>query len=205
MGILTGSLSTRRYNVEGDFKITDIDKISKNFPKFSFNPININVGEIESSGWVNPLKIIDSDVTTDKISFEEYIVLAMRLDKFSFNKKILKARVEEEIEVYCRKKSKTKITRDERKIIITKTQFEMLKTQSPNTQIYEAAWNVNGKYLLFSASSERINNIFCELFYNTIGLTLVPDLPYVKIKNWLKKNKNNFEIEKLNPVEFAEE
>lgn len=202
MGIISGALSGRQYSVEGDFSHTAIDKHALNIEKYSFKPVNLHAGEIEAFGWVNPMKILDSEVTTDKISFDEYIVLFMRHDKYSINKKILKAKIDEEIENYCQKKGKTQITKDEKKIINSKVQFELLKTLSPSTQIYESAWNPARKTLIFTNTSERINNVFCEIFFNTFGVTLNPLLPYVKVENWLEKNNIEFNLDKLLPIEF---
>ena len=178
MAILSGALTLRRYRVAGqvpdEFRTLYADALQDHAWK---EPREWAKG-IEAVGWCQVHNLLDVDFgDLNRWMYNEYIVVAMRVDKKSLPAKYFKAHLDKKIQAWCQEHGRPKCPTGVKADIKEQLETEMMARTLPRVATHEMCWNVVEGQVLFHNCSEGANDAFRKLFRHTFGLNLLPWSP----------------------------
>ena len=194
MGALEGSLSFKTFYVEGeppnDFQQAYLLHLQNHF----FQPLS-PVGEDERSvGWVPAQDPIAEEFKRDHVFFNQYIVFAMRIDKWALPAPWVKAMTRKAIEERLptlspeeaekqREEGKlrpsAKLSKHEKDKIKLEVITDIKNKILPAMKVIDVVWNISECTVRFWSTSSTICDEFADLFEATFGLKLNADSPYL--------------------------
>lgn len=178
MGAFQGGLSYRRYTtvepLPEDFKALYQKGISESV----FRPIEPASDEERAIGWTSAHFALDLDLHPEKYRFNEYIVLAMRIDTLTVPGPMLKLYTESEARRVMIEQKRDSLNRYERAEIKERVKMELRRKMLPTVKSIDMVWNVTDGVVRFFSGNEKVNLEFQELFEATFDRLLVPDSPY---------------------------
>lgn len=179
MGALNGSLSYTRFYVEGslpsNFRKVFLDAVRL----YAFEPLKPEDDDEERHGWCNIEHPLDLEFDEHKIFFNEYMNLALRIDKWRIPGPILKAYCTEAERDYLAKNNKEKLRKSEKEDIKALVTADMKRRLFPTLKTIDMSWNVHTGMVRFWNQSAKTCELFQDLFEQTFNLRLVPDSPYI--------------------------
>lgn len=202
MGLSSGTISCRAYYLSAPPPKNFLSKAALDLKRHAFQPVRVDRSP-RSLGWVNPRQILDTDLTVEKVVFEDFLVLGLRIDKVSVNARLLKAHFQRERGEALRERDKKQLNRDERSALLEKVRLELMRKQSPTTTIHEMAWNLQAHHVYFSALSASLNQEFCDLFSDTFHTALTPLYPFVRADLKAEKEGLREELLESQPARFV--
>lgn len=178
MAILSGSMTVRRYRVAGqvpdDFRAAYTEALTDHAWR---EPREWSTG-IEAVGWCQVHNLLDTEFTDlNQWLYNEYLVVAMRVDKKSLPAKLLKAHLDKRVGAWCEENQRPKAPAKVKADIKEQLEFEMLGRTLPRVATHEMCWNLVEGTVLFHNTSDRVNDAFRKLFRHTFGLVLLPWSP----------------------------
>jgi len=198
-----GSVSLREFYVEG--KVARDWNRAYDLPlsRHAFRPIAVAKGETVSVGWVNPRQILDADVAIEKLRVGPAILLALRQERITLNARLFRARRDLAVAEAAAKAGKSRLSKNERQAVEERVRLDMLRGQSPSTQIIEALWRPDEAVAYVAASSESAALVFSEVFASTFALTLIPAVAGVRAMRWAEQHGLDDRLEQLAPIAFS--
>jgi len=178
MGVFNGTMTVRRYLVEGEVPEDFRDRFTESLEQFAFRePRQWEVGEAVH-GWCLIHNLLDTDFTRmDKWLYNHYVTAALRIDKKALPAKYFKAHLEKRIQQWCaenhREKAPAAVKREQKELL----EQEFLVRTLPRVATYEFVWNLLDGWVAFHNTGEGPNDLFRTLFRNTFGLVLTPISP----------------------------
>ena len=222
MGALEGSLTFKTFYVEGepphDFQSVYLRKLQDRF----FEPLS-PVGEDERTvGWVPVQDPIGTEFRYDQVFFNQYIVFAMRIDKWSLpspwvkamtRQAILERLPELEAEEAQRQSAegklrpKAKLSKREKEKIKLEVTTEIKHKVLPAMKVIDVVWNISEGMVRFWSTSSAVCDEFVELFEATFGLSLNGDSPFLMARHLGFDEKDLDAMVDAEPwrMEFSEE
>ncbi|MCB9781096.1 MAG: recombination-associated protein RdgC [Alphaproteobacteria bacterium] len=178
MGILQGSLTVRRYRAAGtvpdDFRTSYVDALNDN----AFREPRDWTPGVEAIGWCQVHNLLDTDFSDlNKWLYNEYAVLAMRIDKKSLPAKLLKAHLDKKVAEWCQENHRDKCPARVRTDLKEQLEGDMLVRTLPRVAVHEFCWNIVDGTVLFHNTSEKVNDTFRKVFRETFGIALLPWSP----------------------------
>lgn len=203
MPLSTGTLSCRVFTIAappvGDF----LAKAQADVRGHSFRPVQPD-RSTRSLGWVNPADVLDNAPDLDRLVFEDFLLLGLRLDRVAVNSRLLKAYVRHALDKLSRERNKRPIGREERAALLEKTRLDLLAKQSPSTAFYEMAWNMRTHHVYFTGSGNTLSAEFADLFQETFHVALTPLQPFIRAQAKAEKEGTLEEFLKSEPSRFRE-
>jgi DNA recombination-dependent growth factor C len=187
MPLTTGSITCRAYFLAVAPTHDVLAEGMRDLQRHSFAPPQLDRGQTRTLGWVNPRNLLDNHLAPEKILFEDFLVLGLRIDKVSLNSRMVKAYYNEAVVQALKDKRKQGLGREERLAIMEKVKMDLLARQTPSTSVYEMAWNLKTHRVYFSATSESLNLEFCDLFSDTFHTSLTPLYPFLRAETKAQK------------------
>lgn len=204
MPILAGSLSTRVWRVTDALPPQFSDTFERNLKRYAFKPINADKGQLRSMGWVNIRQVLDANLTMKKVLFDNVIALALRVDRVAINQRLFRATLAQEIAKALREKRESGgLTREQRTAIEDDVRMKLLKEQPPSMSVYEVAWHLESGNVFFSATGDKLNAEFSDLFTETFNMSLEPQFPFLRAQRLAKKARIEQELLELLPSPFS--
>ncbi len=179
MGALNGSLSYARFFVEGelptDFRQVFLEAIQHR----AFEALSADTEDEERVGWCNIEHPLDVDFDHHKLYYNEYINVALRIDKWRIPGALLKAYTTEAERTYMAKHGKDKLRKSEKDDIKAIVSADLKKKLLPSMKTIDMSWNVHTGVVRFWNQSGKTLEMFQDLFEDTFKMSLVPDNPYI--------------------------
>ncbi|MBQ9394290.1 MAG: recombination-associated protein RdgC [Proteobacteria bacterium] len=194
MGALEGSLSFKTFYVQGeppdDFHEGYLQRLQKHF----FEPLTPAGEDERSVGWVPVQDPISEGFSRDQVFFNQYIVFAMRIDKWALPAPWVKAmtrkaiqerlpQIEAEEAEKHREDGKlqqpAKLSKREKEKIKLEVVTEIKNKILPAMKIIDVVWNIQECTVRFWSTSNALCDEFAELFEDTFGLSLKANSPYM--------------------------
>ena len=168
-----------RYRIHGDVPSPYGERFHKRLEERRFLPLQ---GEEERTyGWVTADNLLVTDFHLGTVMRGEYAAFALRVDKRRVNARLLRARLD--LEVQARLKAaqdgggRARLGREERRELREGLRSEMLKSTSPSVDAYTVLLQPKKKLLhvlsLGRAANELVRLHFCDTFEADI-LPLTP-------------------------------
>lgn len=189
MGILTGKISGVFYRTEAlDLSSQGAQALLQErrleLERRSFRPINKNRTETGAVGWVKIDDILDTNFKdpafVNSVLFGDMVspvvVLALREDRVTVNKKMLAARIKRELRAFRRENGREP-SKEDRLVIEDDVRHQLYLEAQPQTSVHEMAWDVASGLVYFSSAGERLGMIFIEMFRESFERHLEPTGP----------------------------
>lgn len=199
MPFLNGSMSFREYKVEGAFPPNYRKSFEDGLKRYAFRPPQPARGETRAAGWVNPRNLLDAELTFPKLLIDDYLFLALRVDRLALNPKLFKARLVERALAKAKELGKKRLPKADKEALADVLRREMLEETSPTTNVYEFVWHLERARLFFASSSDKLNVEFSELFEECFDLALTPQLTYLRAKDWADSHGKDNALDILAP------
>lgn len=171
MGLLKGQMSFRLFAVEGKAP-EDTDALVEQVSQNVFRELMAD--REEAFGWVHPDNLLDTDLTADKILHQQYLILALRVDKKSVAAPYFKACFDLEVERHKRDANVEKVKIADKKFIREELRRRLITEAEPTRRTFDMCWDIPAGRVWFFASAEGIADVFADHFKQTFGRRLVP-------------------------------
>jgi hypothetical protein len=177
MSALRGSLSYSRFFVVGEVPGDLAGASMKRVRAAASQPLVPDEDANERHGWCSLEDPMDTDLGHEKVFFNEYVCLGLRIDRWVVPKPLLNAHLREAEAALLEKKgleSLGKKARADLKLFVLK---RLRRQLLPSTKTVDFVWNVQSGVARFFSQSPRIHLLVQELFEKTFRLKLVPESP----------------------------
>lgn len=177
MSAFRGNLTFARFYVTGDIPDdvpgTTLRRIRAN----AFQPLSPEEDKSEGVGWANIEDPVDIDLDHEKVFYNEYVCLSLRLDRWAVPGPLLKAHLREAEQALLEKRGLEKLGRQAKADLKIMVVRKLRRQLVPSLKSYDMVWNLNSHIVHFFSQSERITTLFDDLFKKTFKLDLVPESP----------------------------
>jgi DNA recombination-dependent growth factor C len=178
MGIVSGGVRLRRYQVIGEVPADFRDAFEESIQRHAFADFEAEDQREQVMGWAAVDDWYDSNLYLDRWLVENTVNLTLRVDTKRIPTHFLNRecrRLEGEWKVKAGRENLTRAERDEIKDIVTR---RLLERVIPASQGTDFSWDLNRGDLLFWSTAEKTNEVFRVLFEKTFGLKLRLLFPY---------------------------
>lgn len=131
----------------------------------------------ERHGWTSVEDPFDTELDHEKVFFNEYLTLAMRVDRWVVPGPLLKAHLREAEEKLLEKKSLERLGRKAKADLKVMVLKKLRRQLVPVTKSYDLVWNVNDGVAFFFSHSNKTHELVQELFERTFKLRLLVESP----------------------------
>lgn len=177
MGALRGSLTFSRFFVIGDVPSDVPGTTLKRIRANAFQPLDPDEDVTQRHGWASIDDAFDADLDNEKLFFNEYVTLTMRLDRWAIPGPLLKAHLREAEAKLLEKKGLERLGRkakaDLKDMIVKKLRRQLV----PVTKTFDLVWNLQTNVVLFFSHSKKTHELVQELFEKTFKLQLLVESP----------------------------
>lgn len=203
MAITHGSLSARIWRVTEPLPPEFREAFDRNIRRYAFRPVRTEKGETHSSGWVNARQVLDPNLSLEKALVGNTIILGHRIDRVTINARAFKARLWQETAKAERAAKPQGLKSEERDALKEKLKLEMVAAQTPSMTVHEIAWRLDSGLVFFGAPGAKANENLSDLFTQTFGVSIEPQLPFVRAERWAKRQKAERELREVLPSPFS--
>ena len=177
MGAIRGSLTYARFFVTGDLPGDLAGASLKRIRASASQPLVADEDVNERHGWCSIEDPMDADLDHEKIFFNEYVCLGLRIDRWVVPKPLLNAHLRDAEAALLERKGLERLGRkakaDLKLFVLKKLRRQMV----PVTKSIDLVWNVNTGVARFFSQSAKVHLLAQELFEKTFRLKLVPESP----------------------------
>lgn len=143
----------------------------------AFAPLDPDEDVVERHGWAVTEDPFDTELDHEKVFFNEYLVLSMRVDRWAIPGPLLKAHLREAEQKLLEKKSLEKLGRKAKADLKTMVVKKLRHRLVPVTRSFDLVWNLNTSVALFFSHGKRPHELVQELFEKTFRLQLLVESP----------------------------
>jgi len=178
MGILSGTLSVRRYRVVGDLNDDWRELFKGRLEKYAFSEPPVGTGKEEIEGWVQVKDILESSFEDRNAwLYNNYLVFALRTDKKTLPARLFRATLERSCAAWCAEREAEKCPASVRRALSEELEREWLSRALPKTKIVEICWNIDDAWLIATSLTTKTAEQLPKRFFQTFGQQLVPFSP----------------------------
>jgi hypothetical protein len=177
MAIFKGPVSARRYRVFGElpdnWRESYLDRLTSYAAKSPSltgeNSIVITMGAALQDN------LLDTNfVEVDRWLNDPYVVFTFRVDRLELPKAKIKARVAQQIRIWCRENEQERAPNAIRRQIKENVELELRSENRIKMSATDVAWNTRDGSLWFGSCTERLNDDFRKWFLRCFGMKLSP-------------------------------
>lgn len=204
MGILSASVSLTRYRIVEQVP----DRIWPNIPdlliKFAFQEIDNNAEE-RSYGWACLDNMLDTNWETAAPQKGSYFTFALRLDTRRIPPAVMKKHYTLELEKLIQnmqEQGKKFVSKEQKKELKEQIRLKLLAKTFPIPAQFDVFWNVGTNRVYLASTTDKIKEMFEELFTQTFELHLEAQTPYFLALNELGAERSS-ELNSYEPSIFV--
>lgn len=191
MGLLSGSVTIRRYEVLGELPKGFQESFEEAIQKNAFMDFHAGDEREETSGWVPVDDWFDSYLGYERWLIDNTINLALRVDSKRIPSKFFKQQCRKMQAEWKLKAGREDLARAEKDEIESIVRKQLLERVIPSYQGNDMSWDLNKKELYFWSASDKANDLFQTTFARTFGLKLRLLFPYALALKILGEDKTD--------------
>lgn len=185
MGVFSGSVSFSKFFVRGELPKRFQGPFLKAVRLRTFVPLEADAEDELGVGWCAPGNALDLDLTQQKVLFDRYLTLGLRIDQWRIPRTLFRAHYEAaEAEARARL-GKEKLSKREKDDLKFRIQRRLRKKVLPAMRAFDLSWDLERAVLLFWNRSPRVKEELMTLFERTFSLRLDEASPYVVARELL--------------------
>jgi len=178
MGAFEGSLTFRTFFVEGEPAAGFQDEFLERLSRYAFKELTPESEEDRSAGWVCAQRPLETEFTRDRVFMNQYLTVAMRIDKWSIPSTLFKAHLTEAQREYAASNDLEKLSRSDRQEVKDFVTKRLRRKIVPRMKVIDVVWDVHSRVVRFWSHAKTVSTEFQELFEDTFQMRLIPDSPY---------------------------
>ncbi|MDD2219798.1 MAG: recombination-associated protein RdgC [Desulfoplanes sp.] len=204
MAILSASTSLTRYHIVEDVPQELWAEVNDRLRKFAFRDIDDTADE-RSFGWVCFDNMLDAKWTTAPPEKGVYLTFSLRLDTRRISAAVLKKHVQLAMDHQLRlmqDQGQKFLTRDQKTEIKEQVKLRIRARTLPVPAYFNVIWDTDKNIIYLGSTTDKILELFNELFTKTFGLNLEPQTPFFSALNLLGEDRLQ-DLETLEPTIFV--
>ncbi len=178
MGIVSGGVRFRRYQVLGEIPTDFRDAYEQAIQQYAFADFEPSDVREQVMGWVPVDDWFDVNLYLDRWLVENSVNLTLRIDTKRIPSRFLKQECRKLQSEWKLKAGREDLTRAEKEEIVEIVTRRLLDRVIPSCQGLDVSWDLDRRDVLFWSTAERANEAFRSLFEKTFGVKLRPLFPY---------------------------
>ncbi len=206
MGAFTGGLTFRQYYVTDPMPTDWKDTFPAAIARHTFQPIDPQSEEERAVGWCSPHFPLDIDLEPGQYLYNEYIVLALRIDTLGVPGPLLRIYSEKEARRVMAEQKRASLNRYEKAEIKERVKLDLRRKMLPSIKAIDMVWSWSEGTVRFFSTNEKVNLEFMELFEATFELQLTPEAPLTAgLHGWMGLTEDEQAgLERLEPCSFVD-
>ncbi len=206
MGAFTGGLTFRQYYVTEALPEGWKDAFHQAIAQHAFKDIDPHTEEERAVGWCSPHFPLDVELEQSQYLYNEYLVLALRIDTLTVPGPLLRIYSEKESRRVMAEQKRASLNRYEKAEIKERVKLDLRRKMMASIKAIDMVWSWSSGTVRFFSTNEKVNLEFMELFESTFGLQLTPEAPYtVALHGWhTLDDAQKAAIERIEPESFAD-
>lgn len=179
MGVFGGSMTFTTFLVNGELPEGFQDRFLTAIQRESFRALQPEEETEESIGWCSVEHPFDVEFNHDKVFYNSYVNLGMRIDRWRIPASLFKAHFVDAERAYLAKEGRERLTKRQKgelKVVVTSA---LRRQILPSMKVVDLCWNLDTGVLRFWSQSNRMLEMVGELFEETFGLDLVQHSPFI--------------------------
>lgn len=179
MGLAEGGISYCTYYVDGelpeDYRQLYVQRIGMH----GFEKLTPEAEADSTSGWVPIDDIVGQTFQTGNVFLNQYLVLALRIDKWAIPPLLVKAALKNAERGIKEEQGREHLSRMERGELLDRERARLKRRTLPAVRVVDLCWNLDTNEMRFASASRPVNELFSDLFEKTFGMRLLPANPYI--------------------------
>jgi DNA recombination-dependent growth factor C len=128
----------------------------------------------ENFGWVAFQNLCDTDLTANKVFFNQYFCFSLRMDTKRLPARLLRAMLDLRLQAWMRDRNRERVPAAVKKEIKEQLELELFPRQLPNVAAHNACWDMGRGIVWFFQNGNKANEVFRALFAKTFALETRP-------------------------------
>jgi len=182
MSILAASTSLSSYRIVEEIPRDLWAEVNDRLRKFAFRDIDETADE-RSFGWVCFDDMLDEQWATAPPEKGHYLAFSLRVDTrripAAVLKKYLQLAMNHHLEL-MKAQGKKFLTRDQKTEIKEQVKLKLRARTLPIPAYFNVIWDTDRNMVYLGNTTDKVKEIFEELFTKTFGLNLEPQTPFFK-------------------------
>jgi recombination associated protein RdgC len=184
LGVLRGSLTYSRFFIAGEIPDDIAGANMKRIRANTFRDLVPEEDEASKHGWASVQDPMDVDLDHEKVFWNEYLCLALRIDTWVVPKPLLAAHLRTAEAALIERKGLERLGKKARAELKMMVLRKLRRQLVPSTKSIDFVWNTRTHVARFFSQSPRMHLLAQELFEKTFGLRLVPESPGTAAERW---------------------
>jgi len=189
LGALRGSLTFTRFFVLGDTPDDAAAAFLKPIRANAFEPLTPDEDALEHHGWASVEDPFDLELDHEKIFFNEYLTLTLRIDRWVVPGPLLKAHLKEAEQKLAERKGVEKLGRKAKADLKDAVIKKLRKQLVPSTKSVDLVWNLSSNVALLFSHSKKVHELASDLFEKTFKCRLWVETPGTAAERFFPANK----------------
>lgn len=178
MGALKGSITYSRFYVQGELPENFANGFTRRIKNRVFEPLTPDSEEPTNWGWCNIADPFDLELDQEKIFFNSYLNLGLRIDRWSIPGPLVKAHLAQATKLVLEKKGRERLSRAEKEELKVTVVRKLRKQLIPAMKVIDLSWNTESGVVRYWSRSKKSVELLHDFFEKTFGLKLLPHGPY---------------------------
>ncbi len=178
MGAIKGNVSYTRFYVWGELEGSFQDRFMRSIKNRTFEPLVAQEPDEEHMGWCFIADPFDLELSRDKVFFNNFVNLSLRIDRWRIPKPVFDAHFAEAERQHLEKKGRERLAKREKEELRMFVAKRLRKQVIPAMKITDMSWDMDANLVRFWNNSTKMHERFLEIFEKTFKLKLVPESPY---------------------------
>ncbi len=143
----------------------------------ALQPLSPDEDVTSRHGWASLEDPFDTELDHEKVFFNEYVVLAMRVDAWVVPGPLLKAHLRDAERALLERKGLERLGRKAKSDLKTAVVKKLRHRLVPRTTSVDLVWNLQTNVACFFSHAKRMHELVQELFEKTFRLRLLVESP----------------------------
>ncbi|MGB0716658.1 MAG: hypothetical protein ACPGXK_12310 [Phycisphaerae bacterium] len=179
MGFLSGSISFRRFYIEGPLARECDDEMCGKLAAHAFGKHGYETTDGIESGWVTPAHIFDTDFSsTEKFAMGPFLHLGFRLDRTGAPANVVKAYRLMEEKTMLEESGREFLSKKERRLAkeaaVRRAELEARQGNFRRSAAYPVLIDLEHRQIYLGNNSSAVGDRFMQLLKETLGISLTP-------------------------------
>lgn len=202
MGVLNGTISYTKFSIQGELPDSYVSAFVRRIRNRVFEPLTPDDEADRRWGWCSVTDPFDLELDHEKIFFNSYLNLGLRLDRWVVPSPLLKAQLAAAQRALLEKKGRERLSKREKEELRTAVVRKLRRQVLPTMKVMDLSWNLQTGSVRFWSRSSRMLELLHDYFSQTFSLKLMPHGAYAIALQQSMPEKDLKKLEVLEPAVF---
>ena len=166
-----------RFFVVGKLADEEMAALVKRVRTQVFKPLDPDEDTLERAGWASVLDPFDLEINAEAISFNEFLTMSFRMDRWVIPGPLLKSHLREAEQKLMERKSLERLGKRAKAEVKEAVIKKLRKQLVPDMKSIDFVWDRNANQAFFYSHSKRLRELVQDLFDKTFKVQLLIESP----------------------------